>query len=77
MLLKLIDTSESPFFYGEVGDSLFIAKIKDKSGNVVGAGENVTFNINGVFYTRVTNETGYVNFRISLFPEEYINYYNV
>ena len=32
MLLKLIDTSESPFFHGEVGDSLFIAKIKDKSG---------------------------------------------
>lgn len=67
---SLIESNDFTKYY--MGDSLFIAKIKDKSGNVVGAGENVTFNINGVFYTRVTNETGYVNFRISLFPGEYI-----
>lgn len=34
----------------------------------VGAGENVTFNINGVFYTRTTNATGHVSLNINL-PE--------
>lgn len=38
----------------------------------VGAGENVTFNINGVFYTRTTNATGHVSLNINLPEGNYI-----
>ena len=36
------------------------------------SGVNVSFNINGVFYTRTTNESGYANLNIRLQPGEYI-----
>ncbi|MBQ9025627.1 MAG: carboxypeptidase regulatory-like domain-containing protein, partial [Methanobrevibacter sp.] len=49
-------------------DSQFIVRVLADNGSYVGAGEEVTFNINGVFYTRVTNETGYVTLNINLNP---------
>ena len=52
--------------------SQYIIKILDNHGNPAGAGENVTFNINGVFYKRMTNATGHVKLNINLDPGEYI-----
>lgn len=34
--------------------------------------ENVTFNINGVFYTRYSDNDGYASLRIMLLPGDYI-----
>jgi len=52
--------------------SQYVIKILDNQGNPAGAGENVTFNINGVFYKRMTNGTGHVKLNINLNPGEYI-----
>ncbi len=53
-------------------DSHYVVRILGDDGNPVGAGENVTFNINGVFYTRQTNESGYVQLNINIQAGEYI-----
>ena len=47
-------------------------KVLDDNGNPVGAGVNVTFNINGVFYTRQTNESGIATLSINLIPGDYV-----
>ena len=39
---------------------------------MVGTGENVTFNINGVFYTRTTNESGIAKLNLNLPPGDYV-----
>lgn len=52
--------------------SQYIVQILDDMANPVGAGESVTFNINGVFYTRQTNSSGHVKLNINLLPGEYI-----
>ena len=49
----------------------YYAKFLDKTGNPL-ANTNVTFNINGVFYTRQTNGSGIVRLNIALLPNEYI-----
>lgn len=46
--------------------------VLDGEGNPAGAGENVTFNINGVFYTRYSNSSGQVKLNINLDPGDYI-----
>ena len=51
--------------------SQYYMKIRAQDGTFK-AGVNVTFNINGVFYTRTTNETGHVRLNINLLPGEYI-----
>ena len=55
--------------YGD--SSKFKVSLVDGTGNPY-AGENVTFNINGVFYTRLTNEVGVAHLNINLLPGEYI-----
>lgn len=50
----------------------FVARIVADNGLYAGAGEKVTFNINGVFYTRVTDENGYVRLNINIEPGQYI-----
>ena len=52
--------------------SQYTVKILDNQGNAVGAGVSVTFNINGVFYTRTTNASGIVKLNINLQPGDYI-----
>ena len=52
--------------------SQYIVKVIDSKGNPAKAGQKVTFNINGVFYERYTNETGYVKININLLPGDYI-----
>ena len=41
-------------------------------GKAVGAGESVIFNINGIFYTRQTNELGIATLNINLPPSDYV-----
>ena len=53
-------------------DSQYVVRIIGADGNPAGPGENVTFNINGVFYNRTTNESGHVKLNINLNPGEYI-----
>ena len=50
----------------------YTVKIIGEDGNVVGAGELVTFNINGVFYTRETDEFGIAKLNINLPPGDYV-----
>ena len=50
----------------------FVARIVADNGSYAGAGEKVTFNINGVLYTRVTDENGYVRLNINIEPGQYI-----
>ena len=51
--------------------SKFQATIYDKNGSLA-VNKNVTFNINGVFYTRTTDENGVVSLGINLRPGEYV-----
>ncbi len=53
-------------------DSQYVVRLLDDGGNPVGAGVNVTFNINGVLYTRTTNATGHAKLNINLEPGTYI-----
>ena len=50
----------------------YTVKLLGDDGKAVGAGENVTFNINGVMYTRQTNESGITKLNINLQPGDYI-----
>ena len=53
-------------------DSQYSVKVTGKDGKVVGAGEKVTFNINGVFYTRKTNDEGIASININLPSGDYV-----
>ena len=53
-------------------ETQYTVKIIGGDGNVVGAGEPVTFNINGVFYTRETDEFGIAKLNINLPPGDYV-----
>ena len=68
-VLSPIQSSDLVKYYRN--ESQFVVTIYGKDGKVVGAGENVTFNINGVFYTRTTNESGQVKLNINLQPGNY------
>ena len=52
--------------------SQYRVKLLDNTGKPVGAGVNVIFNINGVFYTRSTDANGYAKMNINLNPGKYI-----
>ena len=51
--------------------SQYIVKLLDNEGNPV-ANSTVTFNINGVFYNRTSNESGHAKLNINLQPGNYI-----
>lgn len=51
--------------------SQYSLRILDEKGNPVKAGVAVRLNINGVFYTRTSNDDGYVKLNINLEPGEY------
>ena len=51
--------------------STYDVVVVDKQGNPV-VGENVTMNINGVFYNRTTDDDGVARLNINLNPGEYI-----
>ncbi len=52
-------------------DTQYSVKVIKQDGSVAGAGEKVTFNINGVLYTRTTDANGYATLKINLGPGEY------
>ena len=52
--------------------SQYTVRIIGDDGNPVGTGESVTFNINGVFYTRTTDSLGIAKLNINLIPGDYI-----
>lgn len=52
--------------------SRFNVRILSSDGTPAHAGENVTFNINGVFYTKQTDNNGYCSIGINLMPGDYI-----
>ena len=49
-----------------------MGRVHSDDGGWVKEGEEVLFNINGIFYVRTTNETGHVKLNINLEPGEYI-----
>ena len=56
----------------EKNGTKYIVRVLDETGKAVGAGENVTFNINGVLYTRTTDSNGYAALNINLMSGNYI-----
>ena len=66
---SLIVQSDLTKYY--LNASKFQATIYDKNGSLA-VGKNVTFNINGVFYTKITDSNGVVSLAINLRPGEYI-----
>lgn len=53
-------------------NSHYVVKILNGDGTPAKANETVTFNINGVFYNRTTNESGHAQLNINLGAGEYI-----
>jgi len=70
VLPKITENSDLVKYYRN--DSQYVVRIIGDDGNPVGAGETVTFNINGVMYERKTNESGYAKLNINLQPGDYI-----
>ena len=65
----LVDNSDLVKYY--LNESSYTLKVIGKDGKVA-AGQEVTFNINGVFYQRVSNDDGVVSLGIKLRPGTYI-----
>jgi hypothetical protein len=69
-VISLIEPDDLTKYYKNT--SQFVVRIHSADGAYVGAGEEVTFNINGVFYTRTTNATGHAKLNINLMAGQYI-----
>ena len=69
-IFTLIESSDLVKYYRN--GSQFIVRVRAADGGWAQAGENVTFNIHGVFYTRTTNATGHVRLPINIEPGEYL-----
>ena len=65
----LVDNSDLIKYY--LNESSYTLKVIGKDGKVA-AGQEVTFNINGVFYHRVSDDNGIVSLGIKLRPGTYI-----
>ena len=66
---SLIETSDLTKYYNNASN--FEAEIYNKDGSLA-ANKTVTFNINGVLYTRLADENGIVRLNITLRPGDYI-----
>ena len=69
-VLSVIESYDLVKYYKN--ESQYYATFLDKQGNPVAKNTTVTFNINGVFYTRYTNENGTAKLNINLIPANYI-----
>ena len=69
-VLSVIESYDLVKYYKN--ESQYYATFLDKQGNPVTNNTTVTFNINGVFYTRYTNENGTAKLNINLIPANYI-----
>ena len=70
ILPTIVDNYDLTKYYKN--DSQYSIRLLDASGNPVGAGEKVVFNINGVMYERTSNASGHVKMNINLNPGTYI-----
>lgn len=68
-VLSRIETTDIGMFYKD--GTGFDALLLDEKGNVL-VNTNVTFNINGVFYTRSSDSNGIAHLNINLHPGRYI-----
>ncbi len=68
-VLSVLETKDLVMKYKD--GSKFEAKILDGQGKSY-AGQTVTFNINGVFYTKTTEADGIARLKINLLAGEYI-----
>lgn len=75
-VIGLLESSNLVKYYKNA--SQFVVRVLTPDGSYAGAGEEVIFNINGVFYTRTTNATGHAKLNINLYPGNYTitSYYN-
>ena len=69
-VLSVIESYDLVKYYKN--ESQYYATFLDKQGNPIANNTTVTFNINGVFYTRYTNENGTAKLNINLIPANYI-----
>lgn len=70
VLPTIVENNDLTKFYKN--DSQYTVKVLGPDGKAVSGGKNVTFNINGVFYTRQTNAEGIAKLNINLAPGNYI-----
>ncbi|WP_407420904.1 Ig-like domain-containing protein, partial [Methanobrevibacter sp.] len=70
VLPRIVENNDLTKYYRNA--SQYTVKIIGDDGKAVGAGVEVTFNINGVFYTRSTNASGIAKLNINLEPGKYI-----
>ena len=65
---SLIESDDLTKYYQN--ESQFVVKVYDKSGKLA-INKTVQFNINGMFYTKTTNDKGIANLNINLNPGNY------
>ena len=70
VLTNIIEHNDLTKYYKN--DSQYRIRILADDGSIAKAGVKVTFNINGVFYDRYSDDNGYVQMRINLNPGDYI-----
>ena len=70
VLSRIIENADLVKYYRNA--SQYSVKIIGDDGKAVGAGESVTFNINGVLYTRQTDANGTAKLNINLQPGDYV-----
>ena len=70
VISRLVENDDLVKYYRNA--SQYTVKVIGDDGKAVGAGETVTFNVNGVFYNRTTNESGIAKLNINLQPGDYI-----
>jgi plastocyanin len=69
VLATIVENKDITKFYKN--GTQYTVKVLGADGKAVGEGENVTFNINGVFYTRQTDASGIATLNINLPPKTY------
>ena len=70
VLPTVVDNKDITKYYRN--GTQYSVKALGADGKVVGKGEIVTFNINGVFYNRTTDENGIATLNINLPPSNYV-----
>ena len=69
VLPKLVENKDLVKYYRNA--SKYSVKVLDDQGNTL-SGVSVSFNINGVFYYRTSNQNGVASLNINLQPDDYI-----
>ena len=70
VLSSIVEANNLTKYYKN--EQKYTLKILDDYGNAAGEGVAVKLNINGVFYERKTNSSGYINMNINLAPGSYV-----